>query len=286
MKKLLRNLLFPTLLASTFCVYAPIILAVPIISTIKYMEGYLEIQNYVDDSDFRQQRHKIFHNSAGTEGYDDNFDSIYGNPQFPPSGKKTKIVSIIPGYELTEDGRPLSSFTPVDLELAIHTLWGGSLSFPNLKNCLKCKIDVTQNFGAKPITLWRRFPDNPEALQFLADIREAIAKQGETGIVPLPNLNGEYGSQVPYGFYQVRFDVYPGNLNFSLDSDGKILDGIVDMKDLAILGNDWGKQGQPLEFVGDITGPQGLPDGKVDYQDLELLTRYWLKDIRDIMPSP
>jgi len=72
-----------------------------------------------------------------------------------------------------------------------------------------------------------------------------------------------------------RFDVYPGDLN---------LDDVVDVKDLAYLSRDWGKRGNPWEFIGDITGEKGKPDGKVDFRDLELLTRHWLKDIKDIMP--
>jgi len=152
-----------------------------------------------------------------------------------------------------------------------------------VQNELRCGFPLVEyKFGAKPITLWRRFPSQPDQLQFLADIREIIAKNG--GVVPLPDLNGDYESQKTYDSLQLRFDVHPGNLNFSVDADGRVIDGIVDVKDLSILGQDWGKRGAPLEFLADITGPQGLPDGNVDARDLELLTRHWLKNIRDIMP--
>jgi len=105
----------------------------------------------------------------------------------------------------------------------------------------------------------------------------------------LPTLNGTYENQVPYEFLQLRFDVYPGNLNFSLDSDGKILDGKVDLEDYARLMQYWGWQRNPENpeerCLADISGPQGVPDGKVDMWDLALFMRDYLKDIRDIMPA-
>ena len=291
MKKFLRNLLlFPTLFTSTFGVYAPKMVAVPIIveAEIIYNIGDLRLVSKVDNYDyFDYGGHKSVHYSGCAEGYDPGLDLQYRGPPMWITPNITKIVSIIPGYELGTDARPLNSFTHVNLELSLHSQSGSSITVSNLENWLNCIIDPFNrgwNFSPKPITLWRRFPVEPDRLQFLADIREVIAKNG--GIVPLPDLNGEYASQVPYDFLQLRFDIYPGNLNFSLDAEGKIIDGIVDMKDLAILGENWGKKGAPLEFLADITGPQGLPDGKVDNYDLELLRRHWLKDIREIMPSP
>jgi len=278
-------------------------LAIPTILTRKakaedsivYNKGKLGIYDEVNDYNFNYDSHTTFHWPGGTDCFDSFFDGTYGPQIWSPNTKKTKIISRVEDYKLDVDTRNLDSFTPVDLELSLHSENDTPMNVSNLENWLMCIIDPSKkewDFSPKPITVWRRFPAEPDKLQFLADIREAFAKSDfvyndiKYAIVPLPNLDGPYASQDPYDFLQVRFDVYPGNLTFSLDSDGKILDGIVDMKDLAILGNDWGKQGQPLEFVGDITGPQGLPDGKVDYQDLELLTRYWLKDIRDIMASP
>ena len=242
----------------------------------------------VSDHDIGGDLHRTIHYEGRTEGFDRGKDQIY-SASWGTYTKKTKIVSIIPKYKLIQDARPLESFTPISLELSLHSQSGSGISVTDLENKLHLSFPLASegwDFGVKPITLWRRFLAEPDKLQFLADIREVIAEQGGIGIVPLPNLNGEYGSQVPYDFLQVRFDVYPGNLNFSLDSDGKILDGIVDIKDLAYIGNDWGKKGEPKEFLGDITGEQGLPDGNVDGFDLELLVRHWLKDIRDIMPSP
>ena len=234
----------------------------------------------------------IVHRPGATEDYGA-YDSPY-NAFNHPNSKIVSVVQTLDGHkELDYDARPLDSFMPIDLELSVHT--NGDPISPASQNELWCALPLAgppnfYDFGVKPITLWRRFPAEPDKLQFLADIREAIDKSNfeyygiKYARVPLPFMDKTYESQVPYERLQARFDVHPGNLNFSLDQDGKVIVGIVDMKDLAILREDWGKKGAPLEFLADITGEQGLPDGNVDAMDLELLTRYWLKDIRDIMP--
>jgi len=251
--------------------------------TITYNTGKLEIGNEVNDYDFDRVSHSTAHSPGGTEDYG-SWDRPYIGPRIWITQKATKIVSkdrvYTSNYELTNDARPLESFTPVNLELSLHEKDGNPISVSNLRNELKFKLPYANppdfaDFSPKPITLWRRFLAEPDKLQFLADIREACAKQGGTGIVPLPNLDGEYASQVPYDFLQVRFDVYPGD--FDLHSK-------VDLNDFSHLARDWGRQGEPREFIGDITGPLGLPDGKVDGFDLERYVRDYLKDIRDIMP--
>ena len=250
-------------------------------ATITYNKGKLRIENEVNDEihsyDFDQGYHTTFHWPDGTDGFDglDNHysHSIWINPV------TTKIISVVPGYELRVDTRNLNSFTSVDLELSLHSQSGAPINVSNLENWLSCIIDPNNkgwDFQPKPLTLWRRFLAEPDKLQFLADIREAFAKQGGTGIVPLPDLNGTYESQVPYDFLQLRFDVYPGDLD---------LHSKVDLNDFSHLAKDWGRQGEPREFIGDITGPLGIPDGKVDNIDLERYVRDYLKDIRDIMPT-
>lgn len=238
----------------------------------------------------------IIHRPGALEEFegDYGYDSLYNSG--PPDKPNTKVVSTLQTQEGKEeldlDSRPLESFSSVNLELSVDT-GGGNIDI-SCANNIMCSIDPNNkgyDFGAKPITLWRRFPAEPDKLQFLADVREALARNNFIGPfgfkytrIPLPDLNGRFGNQVPYEFLQVRFDVYPGNLNFSLDQDGRILDGIVDMKDLPYLGEDWGKKGAPLDYIADITGEKGIPDGNVDSFDLELFVRHWLKNIRDIMP--
>lgn len=253
---------------------------------IVYNPGKLKFYNDISSPDMNGGYWplSIIHRQGATDDCG-TYDSTYLAPFDKPN---TKIVSILETQEgkkeLETDSRPLESFTPVNLELSVDT--GEGAIDISCANNLWCSIDPNNrgyDFGVKPITLWRRFPAEPERLQFLADIREAFAKNWfdyydqKFTAVPLPGLNGTFEDQVPYEFLQVRFDVYPGDFD---------LNGIVDTKDLALLGKDWGGRGRgaPLEHVGDITGPLGIPDGKVDGFDLELLTRYWLKNIRDIMP--
>ncbi len=81
---------------------------------------------------------------------------------------------------------------------------------------------------------------------------------------------------MPYEFLQVRFDVYAGDID---------LNRIVGVKDLHYVWKDWKKNGVPLDYVGNITGPLGMPDGEVDFHDLALINRDWLKNIRETMPS-
>jgi len=91
---------------------ASIALAMPAILTRKSRAnleceaGKLQIQNYVYDADFAQCVYNIVHGSIygdteGTEGFDNykEGDRSYSG-FFSPSGKSTKIVSLIPGYVL------------------------------------------------------------------------------------------------------------------------------------------------------------------------------------------
>ena len=244
-----------------------------------YNIGKLKIGNEVNDyANFSYLFHTTFHWPDGTDGFDVGYDVSYSGSPFWINPVTTKIISRVLDYELGVDTRGLDSFAPVNLELSLHSEHDTPINVSNLENWLRCIIDPNNrrwDFQPKPLTLWRRFPAEPDKLQFLADVREACAKQGGTGIVPLPNLDGEYASQVPYDFLQVRFDVYPGD--FDLHSK-------VDLNDFSHLAKDWGRQGEPREFIGDITGPLGLPDGKVDGFDLERYVRDYLKDISDIMP--
>ena len=52
-------------------------------------------------------------------------------------------------------------------------------------------------------------------------------------------------------------------------------DGVVNVVDLLALLGDWGCEGAPGECLGDITGPDGEPDGVTDTQDLLALLGNW-----------
>lgn len=296
-------IIFKTLFASTF--NAPKMVAVPIIKKNakvgillvgamvagsdnkclgEEILGKLKVGNYIADINIGYGNHNTTHFSEGKEGYNSS-DRIYST-LFPPSGKMTKIISRIPGYELRVDTRPIDSLTPIDVELAIHTQWGGSLTFSNIKNELWCSLPLAKtppyfaDFGNKPLTLWEKSiidpnenPNDPNnyTISLITDIREAIDKSDFIGgdgikyaLVPRPDLNGTYASQVPYDYLQTRFDVFPGDFDF---------DGEVNLKDYAYWAN--------CDPIADITGEQGLPDGIVDLQDFVLYLRDYLKDSND-----
>lgn len=155
--------------------------------TVAYI-GKLQMINHVGDFSFCYVSFSMWHWPEGTEGYDSSWDMRYipAGIMFCPDGKSMKIVSIVPGYELRSDVRHFESLTPVNLELALHTQWEGPLTFSNLTNELRCSFPWAEkygwDFGTKPITLWKRDPNDPNFLSFIADIREACAKQGGTGL--------------------------------------------------------------------------------------------------------
>jgi len=238
--------------------------------------GKLAVQNYVYDADFRKQSFYIVHCLGATEYYegDGGFDIDYSNILFPPSGEKTKIISRIPGWELINDARSNNSLTQADLELAIHTQWGGPLTFSNMKNELRCSFPLAAEpylatFGSKPITYWERDTEDPNLFYLVANVRKEIAQHG--GIIPLPDLNGTYNSQEPYLHAQIRFNDHCVHLN---DDD------IVDLKDYSIFANAFGRTGITNINRAD---PNDLGawadydlDGDVDVNDLSIFTDYYL----------
>ena len=80
-------------------------------------------------------------------------------------------------------------------------------------------------------------------------------------------LIGDHTPSTPYGE------------GFIVIGTGKLADlsenGDIDFEDFAMLAEDWQKpQGQ---YVGDITGASGIPDGYVDGYDLEEFMSQWLE---------
>jgi hypothetical protein len=248
--------------------------------------GRLDIGSGIYYDDYSGDRVKIIHKIGALEGYGLYDDDLYF-PMFSPSGIKAKIVSIL--EEETEkkevgiDRRPENSTSSINLELSLHSQSGDPVTITiNSTNELWCNLPIAgppyfYDFGKKPITLWKRSiidpnsnPNDPNnyTLSFMADVRESISKN--SGVVPLPDLNGTYGSEVPYFYAQVRFNTFPGN--FDLHSR-------VDMQDFAFLAQDWNKT--DVNSIADISGPNGIPDKNVDVYDLSLFTRDYLKDPND-----
>jgi len=251
--------------------------AVKMLADYTHQPGRLEIINHASYNGFNIiVPFNLIHLSEGKEVYD-SYDIAYGG--LPPSGKLSGVVSTIPGYKLEIDSRPINSITPVNLELFLHDINGSRLVVKNIRNELQIQFPAADwKFGKKPISLWRRHflgKGEPVGLELLAHIRKAIAKSPDRiAKIPLPNLNRVYRSQVPYDRLQLRFDFFPGDLN---------LDGKVDNKDYVILGNDWKNKSSKIDggLVSDIDGPNGVPDGILDFTDANDVLADRFKDAND-----
>ena len=121
----------------------------------------------------------------------------------------------------------------------------------------------TYNFGNKPIVFESdRLPYGP-----VVDVRRAIAQNsGNLSLIDAPvGTSGEYGS----GILEIGT-----RLLTDLDDSNE-----VNFEDFAIFAEDWQKG--PGQYIADITGPSGIPDGNVDNYDVAAFCEDWLKDIND-----
>jgi len=220
--------------------------------------GQINIDNYVN-SVIGTEKLMITHydDPAISDGYD-TWDSSFLNPLANRCG----IYSDITSHKLSDDYRQPSSTADFNIKL----VYNGTLS-SNTPNYLHFHFQDNINlFGNKPILFQSdRLPHGP-----VVDVRKAIAQN--CGIVPLINLSaGNYSPSTPYGSGILTIGT---RLLADLDDKSR-----VDFKDYAIQAKDFGKpQGQ---YVGDISGPNGIPDGYVDGHDLGAFSGSWLADVND-----
>lgn len=106
-------------------------------------------------------------------------------------------------------------------------------------------------------------PNNPNQKFPVYDIRKV--EQWNAGKIQLPVLNGTFVSEEPYAHFTIYFDRNLADFN----NDGKI-----DFKDYSELANDFGKQDG--NYITDISGPLGEPDGNVDMYDTQEFSENWL----------
>jgi len=242
-------------------------------------KGKLDIFNKI----YTNSSQGLVINHTVKEGVSDDYDSwdhIY-DAMFDPSGISSKIVSLVQGEdgekELNIDRRPEESIAQANLELSLHSQFGNPITISSL-NELWCSLPLAgspyfYDFGNKPIALKQYDPNDPNRFYPLYDIRQIIAHQNgpyNTGIIELRPLNATYGSEVPYAYFKLYFDRFPGG--FDLRSR-------VDLADFAIMAEDYGKT--DVNSVADISGPNGMPDNNVNLYDLSLYTRDYLKDSND-----
>jgi hypothetical protein len=198
--------------------------------------------------------------SGATDGYDNGYDSSsLSNPNGFPN-----CYSDITTHNLWSDFRDENSVTPYNVKLGFEGGLGSDqpnwieFSFPYSVNPFTGTGDYT--FGSKPITFQsNRLPYG------VVDVRKAVSQSG--GIVDLIDVpSGSYNQWVPYGEGVLEI----GTRHLADLND----DNIVNMGDFALMNKDWMKsQGK---YVGDISGPNGIPDGYVNNLDLIALNEEWL----------
>mgnify|MGYP003976838395 CR=1 FL=1 len=193
--------------------------------------------------------------NASTDSYDRSKEALLSNL---PS-ESMEIYSDANNIRLDKDARPLDSNTPFNLKL----VYNNSNLTESKSNNLKFEFG-TESFANKEIT----FQSDRLPYGDVADVREAIAQNG--GNIPLNNLEaGSYNVNTPYGSGTLEI----GTRLLSDLNDDKI----VNMRDYAEMVADFGKeQGQ---YVGDITGVNGIPDGYVDIKDVQRLSSDWLREV-------
>lgn len=259
------------------CVMISLILIVSSVAIVEGEEiGILVIYNRVGDLNI--QSHDCWlgqwDNDTVFEGFDLN-DEIFEIYLWIPSGKSTKIVSIIPDYELMTDGRPIDTTTAVNLELSlisqsgvpITTATSNTLNFFWWVNMGGGRVN--NEFRDKPITIQQYDPCDPSALHLVYDVRTIIAKNN--GDLQLADLDGTYQSEEPYSYFRIRYDMSIADLDYN---------GIVDFKDYANFADKWLTDGHNLQDNwanrADLNG-----DGTVDPNDLGEFCDDWLWDAND-----
>lgn len=221
--------------------------------------GGLTIENYVN-SGAGTEILRIVHNDdvKATEGYD-TLD-LHFSEGFPSN--RCSLYSEMSSHKLIRDHRPLGSTS----DFLVKLVYKGTLS-SDAPNSIKFELPYGPDFefGDKDIL----FQSDLLPYGTVVDVRRAIAENG--GIVPLVDLPaGTYDPNTPYGE-----GILTVGTRILSDLVNEV--GTVNFQDFAELSKDWKKpQGQ---YVGDITGPNGIPDGYVDPLDLSVFSSEWLKTI-------
>ena len=211
--------------------------------------GQLEIKNTTNSS---AETLGIIHGLPGAEEGLDFTDSFWlASPAEGPN-----IYGEVEDTRLCGDSRPETNTFVEPISLA----YTGTVTSP-IDNWLEVSFPYAgYEFGDKPLVL------NNGSRRF--DVRRAIEQNG--GVIPLePIAPGTYTADNPYATLVLRFDRWLGDVN----NDGK-----VDIRDYDIITRNWAATGEGVE--GDISGPNGIPDGIVDSHDFKA----FLEDLEASQP--
>ena len=238
--------------------------------------GYLKIKNCLNSKTSSISIRRDDGNFSGaTDGYDIGLD---GSALPKQAGNPNCYSEIIDGklYHLVTEFKSETSNTPYEIKLSFQ----GTLP-TNKPTSLEISMPLDgltlgeYHFGKKPVI----FESNDLPYGNVFDVKRAIATQNNgtldsngIAIIPLTDVPaGPYDQWIPYASGTLTIGT---RILSDLNEDGK-----VNMQDSSILAEDWMKsQGK---YIGDISGPNGIPDGFVDGYDLSAFGDDWLKDIND-----
>ncbi len=230
--------------------------------------GLLNLENHLNNSSrsVNIERDDVFYPGA-QDGSGDGYDTVAQNKPEGTAQCYSDAENINTGEisHLWSDVRPNDSNAPYDIKFSYQ----GTL---NESKENKVKFDMPWDgfkFGSKPIifqqTSSKNDPTGENEFYPVYDVRKVIENGGEIVLKDVPA--GTYDQWTPYA--SGRLDI--GSRRLSDLND----DGIVNFKDYQIMGDEFGKTG---EYISDIAGPNGVPDGTVDYKDLKTFTDEWLKE--------
>ena len=177
------------------------------------------------------------------------------------------VTSFFDGQDNRYDHRPADSNELFDIRL----IYSGTTTEDKTSK-LKFSFQFVDKFGNQPIV----FESNNIPYGPVVDVRKGMALTPDPDELDLPLIDvpagtvGEYGTGV-------------------LDIGTRLLadlndDKLVNLIDFAIFAKDWkDNQGKKTSSVANITGPNGIPDGKngyavVDELDLEVFAEQYLTD--------
>lgn len=228
-------------------------------------------------SESRIGRCEVSRRQGATEEFDDM--DVAASLTFPFT--VAQIVSAAPpetggAYCMAVDARPKDSTSDVYLQLSLISPSGDPILLPfPMKNELRFNIPTEQwsnHFGSQPILIQQYDSLAPDVKFPMSDVRKVIGRNG--GVMPLADLHGKYPSGQVYAYLRMSFTTaYSlGDLN----SDGRH-----DLRDFAMLGSQWRSKG--AASFADMAGPKavGLPDGVVDYFDVQALCQSSIGIIRE-----
>ncbi|MGA2093324.1 MAG: hypothetical protein ABSH16_07970 [Sedimentisphaerales bacterium] len=219
----------------------------------KASEGELDIRNYIG-SDCSILCLIKYDGGGISEGYD-SWDCIV----IPPLSGQIGIGSAVEGNILGVDYRPANTLSTYDVEL----FYNGNVNPPkgnHLEFSFPYGSDLS--FGSQDII----FDSNNLKYGKRVNVRNAIAN----------NSGVEEMNDLPAGTYVVSAPYASGKLTIGTEPLAELNgNDIVDFADYSILANDFGKPQE--KYTGDISGPNGIPDGYVDMYDIEAFCNDWLQ---------